>query len=211
MIEKILAILATFIISTISTLGYGGIALLMAIESACIPLPSEVIMPFSGYLVHTGQMKLWIVGLMGAIGCVVGSIAAYYVGASGGRALIVRYGKYVLVSTADLDMADRWFWKYGDITVFVARLLPVIRTFIAFPAGVSRMPMGRFIIYTFVGSYIWSYGLAYIGMKLGDNWDSLKVYFHRFDFVIAIILVAGAAWWIRRHFRNRERESVPPQ
>lgn len=207
MIEKILGILATFIIATISKLGYAGIALLMAIESACIPLPSEVIMPFAGYLVSTGQMKLWVVGLMGAIGCVLGSIVAYYVGAYGGRAMIVRYGKYVLVSTDDLDLADRWFRKYGDITVFVARLLPVIRTFIAFPAGVSRMPMGRFIIYTFIGSYIWSYGLAYIGMKLGENWDSLKVYFHRFDFVIAIILLGGAAWWIRRHFRNRVRES----
>jgi membrane protein DedA with SNARE-associated domain len=207
LIEKILGILATFIIATISKLGYAGIALLMAIESACIPLPSEVIMPFAGYLVSTGQMKLWVVGLMGAIGCVLGSIVAYYVGAYGGRAMIVRYGKYVLVSTDDLDLADRWFRKYGDITVFVARLLPVIRTFIAFPAGVSRMPMGRFIIYTFIGSYIWSYGLAYIGMKLGENWDSLKVYFHRFDFVIAIILLGGAAWWIRRHFRNRVRES----
>src|SRR5436190_9557041 len=132
MIEKILGLLATFVIATISTLGYGGIALLMAIESACIPLPSEVIMPFSGYLVSTGQMKLWIVALMGAIGCVIGSIAAYFVGASGGRALVVRYGKYVLVSRHDLDLADRWFAKYGEATVFVARLLPVIRTFIAF-------------------------------------------------------------------------------
>jgi membrane protein DedA with SNARE-associated domain len=203
LIEKILGVLATFIIATISRLGYTGVALLMAIESACIPLPSEVIMPFAGYLVSTGQMRLWLVGLMGAIGCVLGSIVAYYVGASGGRAMVVRYGSYVLVSPEDLDLADRWFRKYGDITVFVARLLPVVRTFIAFPAGVSRMPIGRFIVYTFVGSYIWSFGLAYIGMKLGENWDSLKVYFHRFDFVIAILLVVGAVWWIRRHFRHR--------
>jgi membrane protein DedA with SNARE-associated domain len=207
MIENILGVLAAFVIGTISKLGYAGVALLMAIESACIPLPSEVIMPFAGYVVSTGQMKLWLVGLAGAIGCVIGSVVAYYVGAYGGRALIVRYGKYVLVSTKDLDLADRWFLKYGDITVFVARLLPVVRTFIAFPAGVSRMPMLRFIIYTFVGSFIWSYGLAYIGMKLGDNWPSLKVYFHRFDFVIAILILAGAAWWIWRHFHNREDET----
>ncbi len=208
MIEKILGILATFVIAVISKLGYAGVALLMAIESACIPLPSEVIMPFAGYLVSTGQMNLWIVALMGAVGCVIGSIVAYYVGAYGGRAMIVRYGKYVLISTRDLDMADRWFEKYGDITVFMARLLPVIRTFIAFPAGVSKMPMGRFIIYTFVGSFIWSYGLAYVGMKLGDNWPSLKVYFHRFDFVIAILIVAGAGWWIWRHFRHRKQDAV---
>lgn len=203
MIEKIIALLAGFIIATISRIGYGGVVLLMAIESACIPLPSEIIMPFAGYLVFTGEMKLWAVALAGAVGCVLGSLVAYYAGAWGGRPVVERYGKYILVSAHDLAIADRWFQRYGDITIFAGRLLPVIRTFIAFPAGISKMRMGRFVIYTFVGSYIWSWGLAWIGMKLGENWNTLGVYFHRFDAVIGVILLAGLIWYIRRHFNQR--------
>lgn len=205
MLQKIIALLATFVISTISHLGYGGIVLLMAIESACIPLPSEIVMPFSGYLVHTGTMVLWGVALAGAVGCVFGSLVAYYIGAWGGRPLVERYGKYVLVSHHDLDLAERWFRRHGDITIFLGRLLPVVRTFIAFPAGVSRMPLGRFNLYTFAGSYIWSLGLAWIGMKLGDNWDTLGVYFHRFDAAIGLAFLGAVAWYVYRHLRNVRR------
>ena len=205
MIEKIITILAGFIIGTISRLGYGGIVLLMAIESACIPLPSEIIMPFSGYLVSTGEMNLWLVGLAGAVGCVLGSIVAYYAGAWGGRPFIVKYGKYILISHHDLDLADRWFQRHGDITIFVGRLLPVIRTFIAFPAGVARMNLWRFNLYTFVGSYIWSLGLAWIGMKLGEHWNTLGVYFHRFDAAIGVILLIAIVWYVRRHLRHMQR------
>jgi len=201
-IEKIFAALAGAIMGVIQALGYGGVALLMAIESACIPLPTEVIMPFDGYLVSRGVMNLWLVSLAGAIGCVVGSVGAYYVGAFGGRPLVERYGKYILVSHHDLELADRFFLRWGQLAVFIARLLPVVRTFIAFPAGVARMPMAPFLVYTFVGSFIWSLGLAYVGVVLGDNWESLKVYFHRFDAVIALLLVAGAAWWVWRHLRS---------
>ncbi len=202
MIEKIFAAVAGAIMGVIQALGYGGVALLMAIESACIPLPSEVIMPFAGYLVSRGVMNLWLVSLAGAVGCVVGSIGAYYVGAFGGRPLVERYGKYILVSHHDLVLADRFFLRWGQLAVFIARLLPVVRTFIAFPAGVSRMPMLPFLVYTFVGSFIWSLGLAYIGVVLGDNWEGLKVYFHRFDVIIAALLVAGVVWWIWRHVRS---------
>ena len=205
MIEKIITILAGFIIGTISRLGYGGIVLLMAIESACIPLPSEIIMPFSGYLVSTGEMNLWLVGLAGAVGCVLGSIVAYYAGAWGGRPFIVKYGKYILISHHDLDLADRWFQRHGDITIFVGRLLPVIRTFIAFPAGVARMNLWRFNLYTFVGSYIWSLGLAWIGMKLGEHWNTLGVYFHRFDAAIGVILLIAIVWYVRRHLQHMKR------
>ncbi|HYA38518.1 MAG TPA: DedA family protein [Candidatus Methylomirabilis sp.] len=205
MVEKIIALLAGFIIGTISRLGYGGIVLLMAIESACIPLPSEIIMPFSGYLVSAGQMNLWLVGLAGAVGCVLGSIVAYYAGAWGGRPFIEKYGRYILVSHHDLDLADRWFKLHGDITIFLGRLLPVIRTFIAFPAGIARMGLWRFNLYTFVGSYIWSLGLAWIGMKLGEHWNTLGVYFHRFDAVIGVILAAGIVWYIWRHVRHMRR------
>jgi membrane protein DedA with SNARE-associated domain len=205
MIEKIITLLAGFIIGTISRLGYGGIVLLMAIESACIPLPSEIIMPFSGYLVSTGEMNLWLVGLAGAVGCVLGSIVAYYAGAWGGRPFIAKYGKYILISHHDLDLADRWFQRHGDITIFVGRLLPVIRTFIAFPAGVAHMNLWRFNLYTFVGSYIWSLGLAWIGMKLGEHWNTLGVYFHRFDAAIGVILLIAVVWYVRRHLQHMKR------
>jgi len=210
MIARIIEFLSGIIVATISLLGYSGIVLLMAIESACIPLPSEIIMPFSGYLVSTGQMNLWLVGLAGAVGCVLGSLVAYWVGSKGGRPLIEKYGRYVLVSSHDLDLADRWFASYGEIIVFVSRLLPAIRTFIAFPAGVARMNLKRFVIYTFAGSLPWCLGLAYIGQKLGEKWnqdDTLKTWFHRFDFVIGIIGVLLVGWWIWRHIKHLRKET----
>src|SRR5213593_2895923 len=197
MVARIIELLSAFIVATISALGYGGIILLMAIESACIPLPSEIIMPFSGYLVYTGELNLWIVSVAGAIGCVLGSLVAYWAGIYGGRAFIEKYGRYVLISHHDLDLADRWFDRFGEVIVFASRLLPVIRTFIAFPAGVARMNLKRFVIYTFAGSLPWCLGLAYIGQKLGEQWNQnpmLKTIFHRFDFVIGIALVVLVAW-----------------
>ncbi|MEP6912021.1 MAG: DedA family protein [bacterium] len=205
MIGKIIEVLSVFIIATISALGYSGIVLLMAIESACIPLPSEVIMPFSGYLVLMGRFNLWAVGFAGALGCVVGSLAAYWAGMYGGRPLVQRYGRYLLISGHDLDLADRWFARYGQAIVFVSRLLPGVRTFISFPAGVARMNLSRFIIYTFAGSLPWCLGLAYVGEKLGERWnkdETLKMIFHRFDFVIGIVVVLAIAWWVWRHLRH---------
>jgi membrane protein DedA with SNARE-associated domain len=200
MIAEILTLVSLFIIGTINMLGYGGVILLMAIESACIPLPSEIIMPFAGSLVPQ-RFTLWGLGLAGALGCVLGSLVAYGVGMYGGRPLIVRYGRYVLISRHDLDLADRWFDKYGESIVFTARLLPIIRTFIAFPAGVARMNLARFVIYTFLGSYPWCYGLAYVGKVLGDNWEKVRDYFHTFDLLIGGLIVLGIVWWIRRHVR----------
>jgi len=203
-VTRTLEALASFIIFVISMMGLPGIVLLMAIESACIPLPSEVIMPFAGYLVSQGKYSLWSVGLAGAIGCVVGSVPAYYLGMYGGRPLIEKYGKYILMSRHDLDMADRWFQRHGEATVFFARLLPVIRTFIAFPAGVARMEMKRFIAYTFAGSLPWCLGLAYIGMVMGERWPVLREYFHKFDLLIGAAIVAVIVWYVRRHLRNRD-------
>ena len=205
MLEKLIGLLAGFVIAFISRWQYTGIAVLMGIESACIPLPSEIIMPFSGYLVFQGTLNLWLVALAGAVGCVVGSWVAYAVGAWGGRPLIERYGKYLLISHSDLDMADRWFQRHGDITIFVGRLLPVIRTFIAFPAGVARMPLWRFTLYTFTGSFIWCLGLAWIGMKLGQHWDTLGVWFHRFDAVIVALFAVALVAYVWRHVRQLRR------
>jgi membrane protein DedA with SNARE-associated domain len=206
MTEKILAVLASFIIATISSTGYAGIALLMAIESACIPLPSEIIMPFSGYLVHTGQLKLFWVATAGAIGCNLGSVVAYWVGAIGGPPFIMKYGRFVLLNHHDLDRAEHFFSRYGGITVFIGRLLPVVRTFIALPAGIARMPQLRFHIYTFVGSWPWCYVLAYVGMKLGQAWESdprFKAAFHHFHLAVEIVLVIGIVWFVWTHWKNR--------
>lgn len=210
MVGKIIAILSGFIVATISTLGYSGVVLLMAIESACIPLPSEIIMPFSGYLVSRGEMSLWGVAVAGAVGCVLGSLVAYWAGMYGGRPFIEKYGRYVLLSRRDLNLADRWFEHYGEVIVFVSRLLPAVRTFIAFPAGVARMNLPRFVVYTFAGSLPWCLGLAYVGQKLGEQWDkddTLKTWFHRFDFVIGIVGVVAVTWWVWRHIKHSRTEA----
>jgi membrane protein DedA with SNARE-associated domain len=208
MISRIISVLSVYIVAVISKAGYGGILLLMAIESACIPLPSEVIMPFSGYLVHTGRFNLFWVATVGALGCNLGSFVAYYVGYYGGRPLVERYGSYILLSHKELDWADHFFARYGDRTVFISRLLPVVRTFIALPAGIARMPQWRFHVYTFVGSWPWCLALAYIGMRLGEKWDTdprLKIWFHRFDTVIALILVTGIVWFVWSRWQHRMR------
>lgn len=207
MLGNLMGLIAGFIIAVISHLRYAGVALLMAIESACIPLPSEVVLPFSGYLVYKGTLNLWLVAVAGAAGCVIGSWVAYGVGAWGGRPLVERYGKYLLISKHDLDMADRWFRRHGEITIFVGRLLPVVRTFIAFPAGVSRMPLWRFTLYTFLGSLIWCWVLAWIGLRLGEHWNTLGAYFHRFDTLIGIAFLLFAAWYVWRHVHNLRRET----
>ncbi len=203
MTEKILAVLFVFIKSTIAATGYSGIAILMAIESACIPLPSELIMPFAGYLVYEGSMSLFWVATAGAIGCNLGSLVAYEIGHYGGRPLVERYGRWILMGRRELDWADRFFARWGHAAVFVARLLPVVRTFIALPAGVARMPRGKFHTYTFLGSWPWCFVLAWAGMKLGENWRSLGKYFHQFDAVIGVLIVAAVGWFIWSHWRNR--------
>jgi membrane protein DedA with SNARE-associated domain len=206
MIAHIIEILAVWITGVISAAGYAGVMLLMAIESACIPLPSEIIMPFSGYLVYTGRFSLLPVATWGAIGCNVGSIIAYEIGYFGGRPLVERFGRYVLLSKRDLAIADRFFERRGAIAVLIARLLPVVRTFIALPAGIARMPRLKFHIYTFVGSWPWCFALAYVGMRLGEQWDKdprLKVWFHRMDGVILAVLIVGIAYFVWSHIKGR--------
>jgi len=194
MLDNLISTLSAFIIATISALGYGGVVLMMAVESACIPLPSEIIMPFSGYLVATGRFGLQTVAAAGAFGCLLGSYAAYFAGARGGRPFIERYGRYVLIAEHELETADRFFERWGSHTVFWSHILPVVRTFIAFPAGVSRMKLLPFTIYTLFGSYIWCLALAWGGAKLGQHWKNLGPYFHRFDtLIVALLIVGGTA------------------
>ena len=204
-IERILAPVAAWIIAVISAGGYLGIVGLMAIESACIPLPSEIIMPFAGYLVSTGRFDLYLAATAGAIGCNLGSIVAYEVGKRGGRPLAERWGRYVLIGPGELDTADRFFARWGSAAVLIGRLLPVIRSFIAFPAGVARMKLVPFHVYTFIGSWPWCFGLAWVGMKLGDKWDSdprVKAAFHSADLLIGVVLIALVGFYIWHRVRG---------
>lgn len=208
MLDQIISAVATWIVAVISAAGYLGVVVLMAIESACIPLPSEVIMPFAGYLVSVGKFSLIAAATAGALGCNLGSTVAYYVAANGGRKAIERWGAYILFSPHELRRAEQFFARYGAVTVFVGRLLPVVRTFIAFPAGLARMPMLKFQIYTFLGSWPWCFGLAYVGSVLGARWNSdpaLRRLFHESDAVIVFLLAAGTAWFVWARWRTADR------
>jgi membrane protein DedA with SNARE-associated domain len=206
---KILTFLSSVIIGLISATGYLGIILAMAVESACIPLPSEIIMPFSGFLVYRGRFSLWMVSLAGALGCSLGSALAYGLGAWGGRPLVIKYGRYFLVHHQDLERADRFFARYGDKATFIARLLPVIRTFISLPAGISRMDFRKFLFYSFAGSFPWCFLLAWIGLKLGERWREIGGIFHKLDFLIGGIIVAAVLWFVWAHWKKgRTRQKV---
>ncbi len=202
MASTILGAIGSLIISAISVLGYGGVILLMAIQSANIPIPSEVIMPFAGFLVWQGTMNLWWVTLAGAVGTVLGSVFSYWLGKAGGRPLVEKYGQYILISHHDLDMADSWFKKSGELTVFLGRFLPIIRTFISFPAGIARMDFRKFVVYSFLGSIPWTLALVYFGFRLGADWINLRTYFHRFDDLILVLIVLGIVWWVWRHLKS---------
>ncbi len=205
MLDHAISLLVSWVVEVISAAGYLGVVVLMAIESACIPLPSEITMPFAGYLVSLGRFSLIGAATMGALGCNLGSTVAYVVAAKGGRTAIERWGAHVLLRPVELDRAERFFARYGAVTVFVGRLLPVIRTFISFPAGLARMPMLKFQIYSFVGSWPWCFALAYVGALLGARWDSdptLPRLFHEFDAIIVTALFAGFAWFIWSRWRE---------
>lgn len=205
-----IAPLAAWIIAAISAAGYFGVAALMAIESACIPLPSEIIMPFAGYLAFTGRFAVVWAALAGAIGCNIGSTIAYWVGSYGGRPFVERWGSWVLLDMHDLDRAEWFFRRFGAPAVLIARLLPVVRTFIALPAGMANMPQIPFQLYTFVGSFAWCYALATVGYRLGARWDSdprLSALMHRFDIAIVVALALGIALFAWSKLRRR-REPV---
>jgi membrane protein DedA with SNARE-associated domain len=185
----------------------------MAIESACIPLPSEIIMPLAGWFLvddrGLGQQWLLLAAFCGALGNLIGSLAAYAVGAWGGRPLLLRYGRYVLIPRHEVEQAERWFARYGDWAVLVSRVLPVVRTFISLPAGIARMNIWRFSILTFVGSFPWSLGLAWAGFVLGENWERIRDWMRPADIPILIALAALVAWYIYRRVRTVLRDVEP--
>lgn len=203
MITEIINFLANLVIQIIDFFGYAGVFLLMLVESCGIPMPSEVIMPFSGFLVAMGKMNFWLVVLIGTLGNLAGSMLAYYIGLKGGRPVLEKYGKYVLISRHDLDLADRWFTKYGNLTVFFSRLLPVIRTYISFPAGIAKMNFNKFCLYTFLGALPWSALFAWLGVKMGNNWELIREKLHNFDLLMAVLIIAIIIWFIIRHLKHR--------
>jgi membrane protein DedA with SNARE-associated domain len=219
MVKAIFTILGSFCVYVMASASYGGVALLMAIESACIPLPSELIMPYAGALTDPGVaaalslqygrempvFSLILAAIAGALGCNLGSEVAYWVGAKGGRAAIEKYGRYLLISKQEIALADRWFAERGEIIIFIARLLPVVRTFIAFPAGVARMNRTKFHVYTFAGSLPWCFALAYVGQQLGirllDEHSPLKAFMHKFDAVIAVAILGAIVYFVRSRYK----------
>jgi len=209
--EKIIALVFEFITQVINAGGYAGIVGLITLNSSGIPIPSEVILPFSGYLVYMGRFNLFLVATAGMVGCNIGSAIAYWIGAKGGRPLVERYGNWVLMSHHDLDRMTWFFEKYGSIAILLGRMMPVVQTFVAFPAGIARMPRLRFHIYTSVGSWIWYFCLGWVGWKLGEKWHTdprFEEAFHRFHLVIEIALLAGLVWFVWTHLKRRRGEAA---
>ena len=201
--------LLNFISHIYSLIGWPGVVALMALESACIPVPSEIIMPLAGWmLIQAKSLNVaftLVAGAYGALGNTIGSAIAYGVGMWGGRPFLERFGKYILISRHDLEQADRWFTKRGNWSIFVSRLLPVVRTFISLPAGIARMKFIPFLVYTFIGSFIWSTGLAYGGYKLGEHWEQLRDIMRPFDPLVIAIVVILMALYIYRHIRHAKK------
>ncbi len=204
MASEILAWVASLIIGIISSCGYLGIAFLMALASCHIPVSSEIILVFSGYLVFVGQFDFKLVILFASAGELLGALVAYYIGFYGGRPLIGKFGKYILISGHDLDRIENWFSKYGSKAVFLCRFLPLIRAYSSFPAGLAKMNIKKFIIYTFGGSLLWSGFFTYIGFKLGENWSELEIYFRKFNILIGVLILVGIIWFIKKHTTSRK-------
>jgi membrane protein DedA with SNARE-associated domain len=208
MIASIISWLSAIVISVISALGYGGVFFLMLIESCGILAPSEVTMPFAGYLATQGRFNFWAVVLLGALGNLAGSLIAYWIGYKGGRPLIARFGKYIFLSDHDLKLAEDWFTRYGQATAFFGRLLPVIRTYISFPAGLAKMDLKKFSVFTFLGAFIWSALFAWLGEKLGSNFMELREKLHGFDMTIAFILAFGIIFFVWKKWDAKKRASL---
>jgi len=206
MLEHIIEVVGTFIVDVISRSGYLGVGVLMGLDSANIPIPSEIIMPFAGYLVTTGRFVFWGAVMAGTIGSTVGSLVSYWIGAKGGRKFIEKYGKFVLISKRDLERGDRLFKKWGNAIAFLARVTPVVRTFISLPAGITKMPLVQFAVYTFMGSLLWSLLLVYFGQVVGENYAAVRERFHGVDIVVVVLLGLAFIAWVAHFFYELRQE-----
>ncbi|MDP2650515.1 MAG: DedA family protein [bacterium] len=190
MLETILAVISGFILNTIETLGYPGVFLLMLLANANIPIPSEIIMTFSGFLVGVGKFKFWLVVLLGTLGDIIGSLISYFMAHRISRRL---------KTNKDFERAENWYKRFGMLSLFLGKLVPFIRAFVAFPAGIFKVKLWKFLVLVGSGALIWSIFLTYIGFVLGENWATIAPYFRKFDFVIATILIIGLIWWLKHH------------
>ncbi|MEK7652085.1 MAG: DedA family protein [Patescibacteria group bacterium] len=200
--EHLIQSITGFVTDIISAGGYVGVGFLMALESSAIPIPSEIIMPFAGFLVSAGTFTLFGISFAGAVGSMIGSAVLYYIGYYGGRPVIEKYGKYFLINHKDLDMAENFFQRHGQLANFIGRLLPIVRTFISFPAGVARVKIAPFLALSFIGSFFWSLFLGFIGLKLGQNWNTIHSYFTGIDYVIVGLFILGLIYYVRRHLKH---------
>lgn len=208
MITDLINFLANTVVWVIGITGYFGVFFLMFVESCGIPMPSEVIMPFSGFLVVSGKLGFWQIVILGTLGNLGGSLLAYWIGRVGGRPFFEKYGKYMLIHNRDLDLADKWFGKFGEATVFFGRLLPVIRTYISFPAGIAKMDLKKFSFYTTAGALPWCFLFAYLGVKMGNNWELIREKLHNFDLAMAVLVVVLVGLYIWRHLKLRKNSVI---
>lgn len=206
--DQLISAITHLIIQIIDKSGYLGVFVLMAAESALIPIPSEITMPFAGYLASTGRFNIYIIVVIGALANLAGSLLAFGLGWWGEehliRRLIGKWGKYLLISEKEYDHAEKWFRKYGEKIVFFSRVLPVIRTFISLPAGIAEMNVWRFSILTFIGSLIWSTFLTYIGFALGKNWNSIHPYYQKFEYLIVVAVAILALYYLIHKITNKK-------
>ncbi len=193
-------LLSDFITQFISSIGYGGVFILMTLESAALPVPSEVVMPFAGYLAYQGNFNLLLISIVGAAGCTAGSLISYYVGRSGGRPLIEKYGRYLFIEKSRIEHAETWFKKYGDRAVLFSRLFPVVRTFISLPAGIGRYDLKKLVTFSFIGSLPWCFALAYVGFSLGPFWKNIISFFNELDIIVvaAVIMIILYYWKLKK-------------
>lgn len=203
-ITEILSWIGQLAITAIHALGYGGILVMMALESMVFPLPSELVMPFAGFLCVQGTFKFWLVVLFSSLGSIIGSLISYYIGYYGGKKVINKWGKYLLLNEEDLQKTEQWFEKKGEITIFISRFIPVVRHLISIPAGIGKMNLKRFCIYTLVGATLWNTFLAYLGLKLGENWSTVRQYSEYISIPIATIIILIGAYFIYRHIKHHK-------
>ena len=192
-------------IKTIEFLGYPGITFLMTLESMVIPIPSELVMPFAGFLAEEGKMNFWLVIFFSSLGSLLGSLISYYLGYYGGKKFVLKFGKYLLLDSADLEKTEKWFQKRGDKTIFFSRFIPVVRHLISIPAGIGKMNLKKFCLYTIAGATLWNSFIAYCGYALGENWDKFRHYSEYFSVSVAIIFLFAAIYFIYRHFKNKNQ------
>jgi membrane protein DedA with SNARE-associated domain len=199
----LLELLAVFAIDVISKIGYLGVFFLMVMESMVIPIPSELVLPFAGFLISRGDFSFIWVMIASSLGSIIGSLISYYMGKHGGNAFVIRYGKYVLLDVEDLKKTERWFEKRGEYTIFISRFIPVVRHLISIPAGIGKMDLKRFCLYTVAGASMWNFILVYAGYLLGEHWDRIKHYSEPVSFTVAALLVIGFIWFVYRHVRDK--------